>query len=52
MGLVKTPPANAGQTQKMLVGALRGEDPLEEKMVRHCSILAWTILQTEKPGRL
>ena len=28
------------------------EDPLEEGMVTHSSILAWRIPRTEEPGRL
>ena len=28
------------------------EDPLEEEMATHYSILAWRILWTEEPGRL
>ena len=28
------------------------EDPLEEGMATHCSILAWEIPWTEEPGRL
>ena len=28
------------------------EDPLEEGMATHCSILAWRIPWTEEPGRL
>ena len=28
------------------------EDPLEEEMATHSSILAWRIPQTEKPGKL
>ena len=28
------------------------EDPLEEEMVTHASILAWRIPQTEEPGGL
>ena len=28
------------------------EDPLEEGMATHSSILAWEILWTEEPGRL
>ena len=28
------------------------EDPLEEEMATHSSILAWKILWTEKPGGL
>ena len=34
----------------MLVLSLGGEDPLEKGMAIHSSILAWRILQTEKPG--
>ena len=29
-----------------------GEDPMEEKMATHSSILAWKIPWTEDPGRL
>ena len=29
-----------------------GEDPLEEEMATHSSILAWRIPWTEEPGRL
>ena len=36
----------------MQVQSLGGEDPLEEGMATHSSILAWRILWTEKPGRL
>ena len=32
--------------------SLSGEDPLEEEMTTHSSILAWKIPQTEEPGRL
>ena len=28
------------------------EDPLEEEMATHSSILAWEILRTEEPGGL
>ena len=28
------------------------EDPLEEEMATHSSILVWKILQTEEPGGL
>ena len=34
------------------VQSLGGEDPLEEEMATHCSILAWKIPRTEAPGRL
>ena len=34
-------------------GSILGqEDPLEEEMATHCSILAWRISGTEKPGGL
>ena len=36
--MVKNPPAS--------------EDPLEEEMATHSSILAWRIPQTEEPGGL
>ena len=41
--------------QKMLetwVQSLGQEDPLEEGMATHSSILAWRISWTEEPGRL
>ena len=36
----------------MQVRSLGGEDPLEEEMATHSSILAWRIPRTEEPGRL
>ena len=36
----------------MQVRSLGGEDPLEEEMATHSSILAWRISRTEEPGRL
>ena len=36
----------------MQVGSLGQEDPLEEGMATHSSILAWRIPWTEKPGGL
>ena len=36
----------------MWVPSLGEEDPLEEGMASHSSILAWRILWTEGPGRL
>ena len=45
---VKSPPA----VQKTQVPSLGREDPLEEDMVTHSSILAWRIPRTEEPGRL
>ena len=40
------------ETQEMRVRFLGQEDPLEEKMAMHSSILAWKIPWTEKPGGL
>ena len=36
----------------MRVHSLGREDPLEESIATHSSILAWRILLTELPGRL
>ena len=36
----------------MRVQSLGQEDPLEDGMASHSSILAWRIPQTEEPGRL
>ena len=38
--------------QETQVGSLGWEDPLEEGMVSHSSILAWRIAWTEEPGGL
>ena len=46
--MVKNPPA----MQETRVRSLGREDPLEEEMATHSSILAWRIPWTEKPGRL
>ena len=35
-----------------MVRSLGWEDPLEEEMANHSSILAWRIPWTEEPGRL
>ena len=57
--MVKNMPANAGDTgdmglkpgtQETQVPSLDQEDPLEEEMATHSSILAWKIPRTEKPG--
>ena len=40
------------EKQEMPVQSLAGEDPLEEEMATHSSILAWKIPWTEEPGRL
>ena len=36
--------------QETQVQSLGQEDPLEEKMATHSSILAWRIPRTEEPG--
>ena len=46
--MVKNPPATAGEAGR----SLGREDPLEEEMATHSSILAWRIPWTEEPGRL
>ena len=40
------------ETQKTWVLSLGWEDPLEEEVAAHSSILAWEIPWTEEPGRL
>ena len=45
---VKNPPA----MQELRVRSLGREDPLEEGMATHSSILAWRIPWTEEPGGL
>ena len=47
---IKNPPAMQ-ETQETWVGSLGQEDPLEEEMTAHSSILAWRIPWTEEPGR-
>ena len=46
--MVKNLPA----IQETWIQSLDGEDPLEKGMATHCSIPAWRIPWTEKPGRL
>ena len=46
--MVENPPA----MQEMQVQSLHQEDPLEEKMASHSSILAWGTPWTEEPGGL
>ena len=43
--MIKIPPANAGDIRDK-------EDPLNEGIATHPSILDWRIPWTEKPGRL
>ena len=40
------------ETQETPVQSLCREDPLQEGMAGHSSILAWGILRTEEPGGL
>ena len=49
--VVKNSPANAGYIREVDL-ILGREDPLEEGMASHSSILAWSILWTEEPGGL
>ena len=49
--VVKNPPYNAGDARDT-GWSLGQEDPLEEDMATHSSILAWRIPWTEEPGRL
>ena len=47
--MVRNPSANAGDARD---SGSSWEDPLEEKMATHSSILAWTIPWIEKRGGL
>ena len=49
--MVKNSPA-VQETQEMWVRSLGQEDPLEEGMAMHSSILAWRMPWTEELGRL
>ena len=40
------------ETQETWVRSQSQEDPLEDKMTTHSSILAWRMPWTEEPGRL
>ena len=46
--MVKNPPA----MQETWAQSLGQDDPLEEEMATHSSILAWEIPWTEEPSRL
>ena len=49
--MVKNPPVNAGDIREL--GLVLGlEDPLEEGMATHSSILAWRIARIEEHDRL
>ena len=49
--MVKNPPAMQ-EMQETQVQPLGWEDPLENEMTMHSSILAWEIPWTEEPGWL
>ena len=49
--MVKNLPA-VQETQEIRVRSLGWEDPLEEEMATHSSILAWRIPWTEEPAGL
>ena len=49
--VVKNPPAMQ-EMQETSVQSLGQEDPLEEGMATHSSILAWEIPWTQEPGGL
>ena len=49
--VLKSLPASAGDVRNV-DGSLHQEDPLEEGMATHSSILAWRIPWTEEPGEL
>ena len=48
----KEPTCNAGDTEETWVQCLDQEDPLEESIATHSSILAWRIPWADKLGRL
>ena len=43
---------NLPAKQETHIRSLGREDPLKKEIANHCSILAWEILWTEKPGGL
>ena len=51
-GSVVNNPPTIQETQETWVRSLSWEDPLEEKMATHSSMLAWRIPWTEEPGGL
>ena len=50
--VVRNLPANAGDSQEIQVQSLGWEDPLEEDIATHSSILSGQIPWTEEPDRL
>ena len=51
-GSVVNNPLPMQETQQSQVQSLGAEDPLEEEIATHSSVLAWAISWTEKPGRV
>ena len=49
--MVRNPPANSGDRGEA-VSIPGSEDPLEQEMAMHSSILAWKFSWTEEPDRL
>ena len=47
--VVKNPPAMQ-ELQETWVRSLGGEDPLEQGLAAHSSVLAWRVPWTEEPG--
>ena len=45
-------PSAMQEMEEVCIPSLGGEDPLEEGMAPHPSILAWRILKTKEPGGL
>ena len=52
MALVVKNPLPMQAMPEMRVQSLGQEDPLQEEMATHSSILAWRIQSTEEPGGL
>ena len=52
MALVVKNPLPMQAMPEMRVQSLGQEDPLQEEMATHSSILAWRIRSTEEPGGL
>ena len=50
--MIKDPPAKEQEMQETTVPSLIQEDPLQEEMATHSSILAWKIPWTDKLGGL
>ena len=50
--MVKNPPANQCRRHKRCIRFLGWEDPGEQGMATHSSLLAWRIPWTEEPGGL